>query len=208
MAVINGINKDTIKNMQLDAGVILNDEINPESATISDEITNKSIGATKGATTFSAIPEIRNIFDGIDGVRGDIKDGNVIDKWEVTLKTSVTEFTLNNLKLALGAGTESKQGEKFDTLEPNDVIVTNDYKTITWIGSMAGSSEPIIIILRDCLNMNGLTITAEDKSTGTVEIELRAHVTLGGSKKQFTIYLPKNQLPSRTAHVEELKLDK
>lgn len=207
MAIINGINKDTIKNMQLDAGVILDGVINPEADTISEKITQNSLGATKGATTFSAIPEIRNIFDGIDGVRGDIKNGNVIDKWEVTLKASVSEFTLKNLTTALGA-TKNGSGVKYHTLEPSDEISPENYKTISWIGTMNSGNDPIIIVLNNCLNMNGLTITAEDKNTGLIEIELRAHIDLAHTEtKQFKIYLPKNS-PGKMLDSKELKLDK
>ena len=187
------------------AGVILNGEIAaPESANIANEISTKNMGATKGATTFSAIPEIRNIFDGIDGVRGDIKDGNVIDKWEVTLKTSISEFTLNNLKLCLGASKDTQTGPKFDTIEPVDTIASSDYKTITWLGTMAGGEDPIIITLRNCLNIAGLTITAEDKNTGTVEVELRAHIDLARTEKQFTIYLPKTRTVMAASEVEAI----
>ena len=208
MGVINGINSNTIKNMQLDAGVLLSKAINPETATIATEIQENSVGATKGATTFSATPEIRNIFEGIDGVRGDIKDGNVIDKWTVTLKTSITEFTLKNLQLCLGAETSASSGGKYHTIEPADEIKTEAYKSFTWIGSMASDDTPIVIVLNNCININGLTITAEDKNTGTVEVELKAHIDLGNTQKQFKIYLPKNRTVLAASEAKELKLDK
>ena len=211
MAVINGIHSKTIENMQLDAGVLLLTDISDvESANFNDLIRDHNVGATKGATTFSAIPEIRNIFDGIDGVRGDIKDGNVIDKWTVTLKTTVTELTRKNLELALGCSTYGTGGSKYETIEPKDEIAASDYKTFTWLGTMAGGSNPIVIILRDCLNTNGLTITAEDKNTGTVEIELKAHIDLTkvSKNKQFTVYLPKERTILAASEAKELKLDK
>ena len=219
MAVINGINQDTIKNMQLDAGILIADKLDAETiqagvgwdSTIKTAISQKKhVGATKGATTFSATPEIRNIFEGIDGVRGDIKNGNVIDKWEVTLKTSITEFTLKNLEICLGASTEGSSGTHFDTIEPADMIANEDYKSFTWIGTMAGGEKPIVIVLNNCLNINGLTITAEDKNTGTVEVELKAHIDLTkiGQEKQFKIYLPKDRTILAASEAKELKLDK
>ena len=209
MAVINGIHAKTIENMQLDAGVLIAKKINPESDDIGTVLKSaENVGATKGATTFAAVPEIRNIFDGIDGVRGDIKNGNVIDKWTVTLKTTITEFTLQNLEICLGASTESKTGPKYDTIEPADTIANSDYKSFTWIGTMAGGENPIIISLNNCLNTNGLTITAEDKNTGTVEIELKAHIDLANSEKQFKIYLPKTRTVMSVSELEKLDTKK
>ena len=209
MAVINGINSKTIENMQLDAGVLIAKALDPESADFDREIKGEDhIGATKGAVTFSAIPEIRNIFEGIDGVRGDIKDGNVIDKWTVTLKATITEFTLANLQLCLGAGKQGVPGKKYTKIEPEAEINTSMYKSFTWLGTMAGGAEPLVIVLKNCLNVNGLTITAEDKNTGTAEIELKAHIDLANTEKQFAIYLPNTRTVLAASEAKELKLDK
>ena len=101
MAILSAFTKNTAKNMQLDAGLLvkgLTDILN-FNGTIADE---KKLGATSGGASFSATPEMRNIFEGIDGAKGNYKDGNVIDNWEITLTATVntasrTKFTnLNN----------------------------------------------------------------------------------------------------------------
>lgn len=196
MAILSAFTKNTAKNMQLDAGLLvrgLTDILN-FSGTIADD---KKLGATSGGATFSATPEIRNIFEGIDGAKGNYKDGNVIDNWEVTLTATVKEMTAKNLQLAMATADIDNGSEgKFDVLTPRMDIKTTDYiDNICWLGTMNGSTEPMIIELKNVMNTNGISFTAEDKGSGSVELELKAHFDLSKPNEvPFNIYFPKQSI--------------
>lgn len=205
MAILSAFTKNTAKNMQLDAGLLvkgLTDILN-FNGTIADE---KKLGATSGGASFSATPEMRNIFEGIDGAKGNYKDGNVIDNWEITLTATVKEMTANNLKLAMATADIATGNDKFDVLTPRMEVKSTDYiDNICWLGTMNGSSEPMIIELKNVLNTNGISFTAEDKGSGSVELELKAHFDLSKPDEvPFNIYFPKQgRTMSMTEFVEE-----
>lgn len=192
MAILSAFTKDTAKNMQLDAGLLvrgLTDILN-FNGTIADD---KKLGATSGGASFSATPEMRNIFEGIDGAKGNYKDGNVIDNWEITLTATVKEMTAKNLQLAMATADIATGNDKFDVLTPRMEVKSTDYiDNICWLGTMNGSSEPMIIELKNVLNTNGISFTAEDKGSGSVELELKAHFDLSKPNEvPFNIYFPK-----------------
>lgn len=192
--MLSGFTPNTAKNMQLNAGMLVKNLTNIESfnGTIED---NLKLGATEGGANFTAVPEIRNIFEGVDGARGSYKDGNVIDSWEIKLSGTLKEMTAENLKLALGAAdtvAASEEG-KFDKTNARMEIKTSDYLTnICWLGTLNGSDKPVIIELKNVLNVSGLNFTAEDKGSGSVEFEFQAHFSLENPDDvPFTIYTPK-----------------
>lgn len=192
MAILSAFTKNTAKNMQLDAGLLvrgLTDILN-FNGTIADD---KKLGATSGGASFSATPEMRNIFEGIDGAKGNYKDGNVIDNWEITLTATVKEMTAKNLQLAMATADIKSDDDKFDVLTPRMEVKSTDYiDNICWLGTMNGSSEPMIIELKNVLNTNGISFTAEDKGSGSVELELKAHFDLSKPNEvPFKIYFPK-----------------
>ena len=205
MAILSAFTKNTAKNMQLDAGLLvkgLTDILN-FNGTIADE---KKLGATSGGASFSATPEMRNIFEGIDGAKGNYKDGNVIDNWEITLTATVKEMTANNLKLAMATADIATGNDKFDVLTPRMEVKSTDYiDNICWLGTMKGSSEPMIIELKNVLNTNGISFTAEDKGSGSVELELKAHFDLSKPNEvPFNIYFPKRgRVMTMSEFVEE-----
>lgn len=205
MAILSAFTKDTAKNMQLDAGLLvrgLTDILN-FNGTIADE---KKLGATSGGASFSATPEMRNIFEGIDGAKGNYKDGNVIDNWEITLTATVKEMTAKNLQLAMATADIKSDDDKFDVLTPRMEVKSTDYiDNICWLGTMNGSSEPMIIELKNVLNTNGISFTAEDKGSGSVELELKAHFDLSKPNEvPFNIYFPKQgRTMSMAEFVEE-----
>ena len=192
MAILSAFTKNTAKNMQLDAGLLVRGLTNilNFNGTIEDE---KKLGATSGGASFSATPEMRNIFEGIDGAKGNYKDGNVIDNWEITLTATVKEMTAKNLQLAMATADIKSDDDKFDVLTPRMEVKSTDYiDNICWLGTMNGSSEPMIIELKNVLNTNGISFTAEDKGSGSVELELKAHFDLSKPDEvPFKIYFPK-----------------
>lgn len=191
--VLNGFTPNTAKNLQLDAGILVKNMTDIENfdGTIPEE--NK-IGATSGGGSFGAVPTIRNIFEDLDGARGNYKDGNVIDTWDITLTATLKEITVENLQMALGASdTTPATTNKFDVTTARLEVKTTDYlDNVCWLGTMNGSDDPIIIELKNAMNTNGMTLSYTDKGTGGIELELKAHFDLNNADiVPFTIYTPK-----------------
>lgn len=188
---LNGFTPKTAKNLQLDAGILV------KNHKVGDEIKEESkLGATSGGSSFTATPEMRNLFEDLDGARGNYKDGNVIDSWEVSLSVTVKESTLENIKLALGAAdsaaAEGKIAESHQKITPRMDIKSSDYlENVCWIGTLNGSDDFVIIELKNVLNTNGFNFTTTDKGTGAIALELKAHFDLEKPDDvPFVIYVP------------------
>lgn len=194
MSILNGFRADTAVNLQLDAGLLVKNltGIDTFAGDLTDE---QKLGATEGGASFTAIPEIRNVFDGIDGAKGNYKGGNVIDSWEIKLTATLKEMTAENFKLALAAADIAPAAElkKFDVITARNILKETDYlDNICWLGTKMGSNEPMIIELKNVMNMNGLNFTVSDKGTGTLELELQAHIDITKPDEvPFNIYEPK-----------------
>lgn len=137
---------------------------------------SKLLGATDGGGSFSAAPAIRQV--SVDGAPGPVKGLEVIDGWTATLTANVKEVTLDNLELALTpyttatvtGGTQLKTGHD---------IVDGDYATnITWVGSLSGKTNPVIIVLKNALSMNGLSLSFQDKNEAVIPLTITAHYPL------------------------------
>lgn len=194
MKVLNGFTPQTAQNLQLDAGIFVRGLNDPSKFTGTITTPAKTIGATSGGGTFTAIPTFRNIFEDLDGARGVYKGGQVIDSWEIKMTTTIKEMTAENLKLALAAADTTPASDgKFDTTKARLEIEDKDYlDNFCFIGTINGQDTPIIIEMKNVLNMSGLNLTVADKATGTVSLELQAHFDLENPDEvPFTIYTPK-----------------
>ena len=115
----------------------------------------------------------------VDGVKGRAKGLETIDSWDVYLKATVLETTAESIKAALGAATvDTESDEKYDVITGNAAIGLEDYlDNVTWIGTLSGSSEPVIIQVYNGLNTEGLKLTVQDKNEATIPMTFYGHYT-------------------------------
>lgn len=192
MALFSGITTNTPKHLQLDAGCFFKSynvgSDTPQSAS------SKLIGATAGGGSFSAVPTIRQIE--VDGKRGAVKGLETIDDWVVTLTANVKEITADVLKLALATGTSSAYTTSASApytkvVASSELADANYIDNITWIGRLSGSQNPIMIVLKNALATNGLTLTVADKAEGVIPVTLTGHYTIADMETPpFEIYYP------------------
>ena len=195
MKVLNGFTPQTAQNLQLDAGIFVRGLTNPETFNGTVTTPAKTIGATSGGGSFTAVPTFRNIFEDLDGARGVYKGGQVIDNWEIKMSVTIKEMTAENLKLALAAADTvvAQEEEKYDVTTARLEVKDEDYlDNLCFIGTINGQDTPVIIEMKNVLNMSGLNLTVADKATGSVSLELQAHFDLSKPDEvPFKIYTPK-----------------
>lgn len=191
-----GVTANTGKHLQLDAGAFLKnwDPTTDTWATAGSKI----IGATAGGGSFSAIPNIRRIE--VDGVKTAVKGFEALDGWEVTLTAKVKEITVDTLKLALAKASStavkspsSAEANNYDKIEAGTELADSDYLTnITWVGRISGSQLPVVIVVKNALCTNGLSLTTSDKAEGVVELTIVGHAPASDvDEVPFEIYYPK-----------------
>lgn len=194
---ISGVTANTAKHLQLDAGAFLKN-FDVTTDTWESAKATKLIGATAGGGSFAAVPTIRKIE--VDGVKTNVIGYETIDEWEVTLTANVKELTADVLKLALATGTSADvkspstaAADNYTKVTAGSELADSNYLTnITWVGRLSGSETPIIIVVKNALCTNGLTLTVADKAEGVVALTITGHSTVANmDEPPFEIYYPK-----------------
>lgn len=170
----SGFTDKTPEKLLLDAGAFVKNYVTGESF---EEIktAGRIIGATQGGGEFSAKPNARQVQ--VDGVMGRAKGLELIDGWEAYIKATIMEITPETLALSLGAAdvVDSQDGEYQRIVGRDDVKDTDYIKNIAWIGNLSGSQKPVIIIVKNPLSLDGITLTPQDKNEAKLEITAYGH---------------------------------
>ena len=196
----SGYNSKTPDRLLLDAGALfLNFTVGTDTYATA-KAAGKCIGATQKGSEFSAKPILRRIE--LDGVHTRTIGDTLIDGWEVFLKTTVAEMTVDNIKNALGAATSaaittgSMSGNT--KIEGRDTILASDYiSNITFIGNLLGEDDPVIIQVFNAFNENGLGMSFADKNNAGVEVQFYGYLndtvydsSVDSIAPPFAIYRP------------------
>ncbi len=191
--VINGLTEKTTKHLALDAGAFFKN-YKVDTDTFDSAVSGgKLIGATKGGGSFKAVPTFRTVE--LDGMRGAVKGTKILESWEVTIGANVAEVTEDNLKISLGVTNDTDsplQPENYKKITGKNCISDKDYlENITWVGTLSGSKDPVIIQVYNALNTKGLELSFEDKGELVIEMEFEGHFDMKKKEVPFAIYYPK-----------------
>lgn len=202
--VFTGFTKETPEHLLLDAGAFFKNFVYVPGGDNNDTYDSavaagKLLGATKGGGEFSAVPTIRQIE--VDGVKGRAKGLETIDCWEVYLKATILEAKTDAIKSALcAANVDEVSDTKYDVITGKSEIELSDYiNNVTWIGKLSGSNEPVIIIVDNALNTDGLKLTVQDKSEATIPVTFYGHYDTDNlDEPPFKVFYPKKETAAQT----------
>ena len=191
MSLFSGFTANTPKHLQMDAGAFLkNYDISKDTWEAAKG--TKLIGATAGGGSFSAVPTLRKVE--IDGIKGAAKGMQNIDEWVVTMTANVKEITADSLKLALAAAdTKAPQSPaNYTHITARNLLKDEDYlQNLTWVGRLSGTNDPVIIVVKNALATNGLTISFADKAEGVIPVTITGHYDPANMEEvPFDIYYP------------------
>lgn len=192
MSVFTGLTSNTPKKLLLDAGAFFK---NYDLTKGYDGNAANLIGATQGGGSFSAVPTVRKIE--VDGAKENVAQLQSIDGWVVTMTANVKEVTADNMVLALGAAkSEEAAGEGVagnTRITAKADFEASDYlENITWVGRLSGSQDPVIIVVKNAVSVNGLSLTMADKAEANIPLTVTGHYSLDDLETPpFEIYYPK-----------------
>ena len=200
--VFTGFTKETPERLLLDAGAFFKNFVYIPGGDRNDTYDSavaagKLLGATKGGGEFSAVPNIRQIE--VDGTKGRTKGLEYIDYWDVYIKATIVEATTDAIKSALcAANVDAGSDTKYDVITGKSEIELSDYiDNVTWVGKLSGSNEPVIIIVDNALNTDGLKLTVQDKSEATIPMTFYGHYdTESLEEPPFHVFYPKKEVSS------------
>lgn len=158
----------------------------------------KCLGATQGGGNFTATPEVRLIeIDGADPI-------TVYDAWAVSMQANMLEVKPGTLALALGTGiiadAPDALADKYYLIRARRQIDTDtDYvDNITWVGTLSGSNEPVLIQIFTAISTSGINMNMAPKANGILAVTFTSSTDIDDKTGDaadfapFAIYYPKS----------------
>jgi len=131
------------------------------------------ISATSGGNEFNVAVKTRDIK--VDGLKGLQKGLRVVTDIEISLKANLLEITTDILKMALLGDVDIITDVDYDIITGKTTISDTDYlDNIALVGRISGSLKPVIIILKNVLNTDGLKFKTADDKDNTLPVTFTA----------------------------------
>lgn len=163
------VSEETFKEIQLEAGLVLN-KFDPTGAT---EIEDADIVcATTGGIEAACKPSFVDYGEDIDNVPTNMLEFMEIDSWDCSLAYTALNASAKVIKLALGAAdtAEGKIIPRFDLKE-------NDSADIWWVGERADGGF-VACRLINALSTEGFALKTSKKGKGQISCTLKGHVSI------------------------------
>jgi hypothetical protein len=164
---VTGYTANTPNNLVIDAGAVYTNY----------GLANEALaGATSGGNEFNAKFTFRQ--PKIDGIKSDnVKGLQILSKTNITLKVNFLEMTIAILQMALNGVTDAVSNPNYTIITGKTVITNADYlNNIAIVGTLSGTTLPVIIILKNALSLEGLSLKTEDEKDNVLPVTFTAHV--------------------------------
>ena len=149
------------------------------------------IGATKGGSTLSIVPEVIKVE--VDGALVAVKGLSVKTGEVATMEINFIELSKDIIKSAVIGEDGTSEDTNYDLVESKADIQEGDYyENIAFVGkTLAG--KHIIAILENALCTSGLELGAENKTGAVATVTFESHAELESDldKVPYKLYFPK-----------------
>ena len=169
MGKFTKVSQDTFKEIQLEAGLILN-QFDPSGATeVADE---HIVCATTGGIEIACKPQFTDYAEDIDNLPSGVVEFKEIDSYDCSISFTALNASAAVIKLALGAAdnTDGKIVPRFD-------MSKEDTKDIWWVGERADGGF-VACCLKNAMSTDGLTLKTTKKGKGQISCTLTGHVSI------------------------------
>lgn len=177
MWTANMVTEEFAKNVQVDAGLLLNtfDPANPRMPT-DEEI----ISATTGDFTINLTPTMTDFFADVNGAPADTMEGKRIDSWAGSLAITLLEITEETLKTALGAAGVTEDGLGITARRQ---LKASDFKGVYWMGDMVEEDKVLVVALDNAVSTGGVSFTSTKNGKGKLSVTLTPHASTKAPQK-------------------------
>lgn len=171
MGRFSKISQNTFNELQVDAGVLLN-QFDPESPALLDEAI---ICATTGGINPTCVPTFSDWGEDVDNVPNGMKELMHLDGWETSLAFTALNITAETIRMALGAADVSEETGKITPRMSLDQ--ENDFTDVWWVGDMSDGGL-CAICLKNALSTEGFSLQTTKNGKGQLSVTLGGHVSI------------------------------
>ena len=169
MGKFTKVSQETFKEIQLEAGLILNQFDPAGTADVED---SHIVCATTGGIEVACKPTFSDYGADIDNVPENMLEFKEVDGWNCTIAFTALNASAEVIKLALGAADAS--GNK---ITPRFDMSKGDTKDIWWVGERADGGF-VACCLKNALSTEGLTFKTSKNGKGQISCTLTGHVSI------------------------------
>lgn len=171
MGRFSKISQNTFNELQVDAGVLLN-QFNPESPELLDEAI---ICATTGGINPTCVPTFSDWGEDVDNVPNGMKELMHLDGWETSLAFTALNITAETIRMALGAADVNAETGK---ITPRmSINQEKDFTDVWWVGDMSDGGL-CAICLKNALSTEGFSLQTTKNGKGQLSVTLGGHVSI------------------------------
>lgn len=161
-----GFTSTTPQNLIIDSGALYKNWGETDEALIS---------ATSGGNTFTVKANTRQVK--VDGIKGSAKGLEFVTDTQITLGTNLLEVTSDILKTVLNGEVDIATDPDYDIITGKTTIVDTDYlKNVALVGKISGKTKPVIIILENAMNTDGLKWVTKDDTDNVLQCTFTAYI--------------------------------
>lgn len=191
------IPETTFEEIQLNAGVLLND-FDPTTAKM---VLNDIIAATSGGNSFNATFDTVDYGDDIDNAPKNMKELKQLTKWNIEMSGTFVTVNPNSVKRLIAAA--DVDSEKSGHIIPRNDFKDEDFKDLWWVGDYSNKHDEndggfIAIHMMNTLSTGGFSMQSTDGGKGTFAYTFTAHYTIEDQNKvPFEVFVqasPKTEL--------------
>ena len=169
MGKFTKVSQDTFKEIQLEAGLILNQFDPSGTADVED---SHIVCATTGGIEIACKPQYVDYAEDIDNLPSGVIEFKEIDSYDCSISFTALNASAEVIKLALGAADVS--GNK---ITPRFDMTKNDTKDIWWVGERADGGF-VACCLKNAMSTDGLTLKTSKNGKGQLSCTLTGHVSI------------------------------
>ena len=177
---------ETFKNLQLNAGVLL-ESFDVDTQTLA---ANSIVGATSGGVSFTAVPSFTDFGEDIDNCPKNMKELKKLDSWEV--KLTGTFITTNTTLIALLMGAGDVGTTDTTKITPRVDVASSDFWLVCDYSDKNGENNGgyCAIKIINALSTGGFSMQSTDKGKAQFSFEFTGHVSMSAQTVvPFEVYL-------------------
>jgi hypothetical protein len=169
MGKFTKVSENTFKEIQLEAGLILNKFDPTGNAEVEDA---DIVCATTGGISITCKPTFTDYGADIDNVPDNMLEFKEVDGYECSIGFTALNASASVIKLALGAA--DAEGNK---ITPRFDMTAADASDIWWVGERADGGF-VACCLKNAMSTDGLTLKTTKKGKGQLSCTLTGHVSI------------------------------
>ena len=169
MGKFTKVSQDTFKEIQLEAGLILNKFDPSGTAEVADA---DIVCATTGGIEIACKPTFTDYGEDIDNVPTNMLEFKEVDGWDCSIAFTALNASAAAIKMALGAA--DIEGNK---IVPRFDMSKADVSDIWWVGERADGGF-VACCLKNAMSTEGLTLKTTKKGKGQLSCTLMGHVSI------------------------------